>query len=271
MVNQQCRAIAVIAAICASALPAQSQESPVTSDHDWNIYEVTDRNTVVAIAEFDNGITLASRCANNVFDVLISGLPETRDTTRQLRVSVGENASYASSWLVGEIRSAAFSRIPARLARTLMSGGTLKIQIPAEHNRPATLYVMELDPSSTAVARTLSACNIAWQDSRYDDYGDESSNELTPGLEWYRRPQPEYPAPVKGMSPTRGFATVSCITGADGKLDQCLVESEQPTGYGLGKAVLDATRRSRVRSSDPARPIDGPRTIVFHANFMMQQ
>lgn len=172
--------------------------------------------------------------------------------------------------MLNETLTTAFSRIPARLARKLMNGGTLKIQVPAERNQPATLYVMELAPSSTAVASTLTACDIAWQDSRYDDYGDESSDTLTPGLEWQRAPRPVFPPPVNDRSPIRGFATVSCIAAPDGKLDQCMVESEHPAGFGLGRAILDSTRRSRVRSKDPTTPINEPRTIVFHANFIMQ-
>ena len=261
----RCAALAV-ALLCAGPVLAQSIEE----DLDWIIRIDPSRNTVAALAEFDNGISLVSRCVDKSYDLIIDGVPEASGVSRELRVTVGDEEPFLTTWTVGQPRTSAFSRVPARIARELMAGGTLKIQVPAGPNQRPMTFVMELDPSSTAVRQTLTACNIPLVDTRYDQYGDESSEGLGNDLEWARAPRPEFPAPVNGRSPAIGYAAVSCIAMPNGEMTQCIVESEQPAGYGLGQSVLSSMRRSRVKSSDPSTPIGIPRTVVFQANFQMK-
>lgn len=263
------RRFAAIGAVTAILGGGSVQAQTTEDDFDWTLHIDTARKAIVAVAEFDNGITLTSRCVDKAFDVTIGGLPEAPGLSRELRVSVGDDEPYVTAWSVGEPRSSAFSRVPARLAREMMRGGKLKIQVPGGRNQPTTSYVMELDPSSTAISRTLSACDVPLVDNRYDAFGDENTEGLSPGVEWDRAPRPNYPDPIDGRIPTRAFVTVSCILNPEGTLSQCIVESEHPGKFGFGQAVLDSMRRSRIRATDRTNPIGVPRTIIFQSNFLM--
>ncbi|MEG1452896.1 MAG: hypothetical protein RSC22_08875, partial [Brevundimonas sp.] len=127
-----------LAALCASlAMPASAQDNEAT---DWQLNRMPSQKATVAVAEFDNGLTLVTRCVNNAFDVTIDGLPETNDRARLLQISVGEDARMRGvAWSAGANKTSAFSRFPLALAHDLMRGGTIRIRIPASNGRPSTL------------------------------------------------------------------------------------------------------------------------------------
>lgn len=254
--------------ITSPGFAAQAQDA-APAGQDWVLAHVPERKAVVALAEFDNGVTLSSRCMDGVFEVTIHGLPEVRGESRTLRIGVGGDAPYASAWTVGSDRGAAFSRVPARLARELAKGGKLEIGVAGQRGQPGTRYVMELAPSSSAIEQTLTACGRALVDPRDLDAGDEAESGLPAGIDWDRTPQPTFPESVKGRSPTKGFVTLTCVTRATGRLEDCVVESEHPGGYNLGRSVRDSLARARVRSTDRDTPLIDRRMIVFTVNFLM--
>lgn len=255
--------------IAASSLPAQAQDTEAAGQ-DWILADIPERKAVVALAEFDNGVTLSSRCMDNVFEVTIHGLPEARGESRTLQISVGGDAPYASAWTVGTDRGAAFSRVPARLARELAKGGRLEIGVPGPRGRPGTRYIMELAPSSSAIERTLTACGRALVDPRDLHSGDEAESGLPAGIAWDQAPRPTFPGSVRGRSPTKGFVTLTCVTRTTGRLEDCVIESEHPGGFNLGRSVRDSLSRAKVRSADRASPLIDGRMIMFTVAFVME-
>lgn len=258
---------AVTVLLASSGFAAQAQDAPPVGQ-DWVLAHVPERKAVIALAEFDNGITLSSRCMDGVFEVTIHGLPEARGESRTLRIGVGGEPAYASAWTVGADRGAAFSRVPARLARELAKGGKLEIAVAGQRGQPGTRYVMELDPSSSAVEQTLTACGRPLVDPR-DLHGDEVESGLPAGIVWDQPPRPTFPGSVKGRSPLKGFVTLSCVTRATGRLEDCVIESEHPGGFNLGRSVRDSLARARVRSTDRNVPLIDRHLMQFTVNFVM--
>lgn len=68
---------------------------------------------------------------------------------------------------------------------------------------------------------------------------------------WARTPQPEYPEPRAGM-PSTARVVVTCLVQPQGRLDDCVIVSEDPPGYGFGASALSAARQARL--ADDARP-----------------
>jgi hypothetical protein len=225
--------------------PARAQE---TANQDWALVEAPERNAVIAITSFDNGITLAGRCVNGAFDVTVAGLPPERGFSRVVRVSVGPEDLKQETWTVGEDRTIAFSRLPAPFARRLAVGGQLQISVPGSGGRPGTRYVMELPPSPATLERTLTACGRSLVDPRDGNLDRYAPNGLSPGLEWAIQPRLDFPDSVRGRYVTRASVTVSCSVNATGTLADCVIESEHPGGFGYGREVVRSLGSARVRS-----------------------
>lgn len=258
------------------AAPAVAQE-PVQDPTDWTLTRVDERKATVAAIDFTTGLGLVARCMDGVYDLIILGLPEAprETTTRELGVSVGEDGDLRTTlWSVGETRSTAFSRVPAMVARQLAEGGKLQIVIPAAEDQPRTRYVMDMDPSSTALEQTLTDCGRPLEDPRDREVEGNGQDGLPGGINWVRPPRPRFPMPVDGRSPTLGYVVMSCATQTDGRLTACVAESEQPAGYHLGESVRDSLDRARVRLAPDAiasgRTLDG-RVILFTVNFRMRR
>lgn len=250
---------------------ASAQES---AREDWQVTRGTEPGSVVAAAGFDNGISLISRCSKNVFDLILTGLPEAtgRDVARELIFIVDHEADEKpSAWTVGEDRTVAFSRLPALIARQLAEGGNLQIIIPAPPGGRRTRYVMELSRSNSAIEETLTACGRALVDPR-DNRLEGDGIRLPTGITWTRQPRPEFPTSAFGTT-NYGYATLSCVVGAHGKPEECQVESELPPGFNFGRAAIRSTSAARLGQSDEARaagrPFEGE-LIVFTTEFRLQ-
>lgn len=261
--------IAVAILTASSGQAAHAQEA-APAPQDWVLTEVPERKAIIAIAEFDNGITLSSRCMDGVFEVTFYGLPEARGGSRSLRIGVGGEPPYATAWTVGADRSSAFSRVPARLARELAKGGKLEIGVPGQGGQRGARYLMDLEPSSSAVERTLTACGRALVDPRDLASGDETESGLPAGIAWDQPPSPSFPGSVKGRSPTHGVVTMTCLTRTTGRLEECEIESEHPGGYNLGRSVRDSLSRARVKSTERNTPLIDRRLIMFTVSFFLE-
>lgn len=257
---------------------AQDIETPTASSSplDWTVTRFTEDPALIATIQFDNGLTLVARCMDNVYDVIISGLPPAgpRERTRQIGLMLGDDTSEdTTTWTVGANASAAFSRLPAMVARRLAEGGKLQIIVPGPSaGAPRTRYVMELDPSSRAIERTLTACGRPLVDLRRAERDGDGSDGLPANIRWARRPKIEFPDAVGGRSPRLGYVVLSCVVAPQGRLTDCVTESEQPPAYNLGSAVQRALPLARVRQSDEGKaaglPLEG-RLIIFAAVFSM--
>lgn len=178
-------------------LPAPSHARQPEEPQDWILTRVEDRKATVATIDFTPGLDLVARCVDGVYDLFILDLPEApRDAlTRELSVSIGEGGDVRTTvWTVGDDRTTAFSRIPAMVARQLANGGKLQIVVPASGDQRRTRYVLDLDPSSSALEETLAACGRPLVDPRRQEVEGNGQDGLPPGAAWARAPRPHFHA-----------------------------------------------------------------------------
>ncbi|GLK47109.1 hypothetical protein GCM10017620_00820 [Brevundimonas intermedia] len=271
------RLTAVFIALVA-ATPVLAQEDAPQSE-DWVLTSVPEQKAVIAMIDFTSGLTIAARCVDGVYDVLIAGLPDApnRALSRELGIQAGDQKEpFTSVWTVGTRRNAVFSRIPAVVARDLAKGGKLQVIVPATSRSPRTRYVMELNPSSTAIEQTLTACGRPMVDPREvrsDEIEGNGQDGLPSGVSWQTGPRPTFPDSVNGRIPAEGYVVLSCVVDALGGLNECQTESEQPAGYNLGRSVERSLPRARVKLTEEAaatgRPLAG-RMIRFSVIFKME-
>jgi hypothetical protein len=261
-------------AFAAFALTSETASARNSAGEDWQVVRGAEPGSIVAAAGFDNGISLIARCSRTVFDLILTGLPEAtgRDVARELIFIVDDEPDEKhTAWTVGDDRSVAFSRLPALIARQLADGGNLQIIIPATPGGRRTRYVMELSRSDSAIEETLTACGRPLVDPR-DNRIEGDGIRLPTGITWRSQPRPEFPTAAFGIT-SYGYATLSCVTGAQGKAEECQIESEQPPGLDFGRAALRATRAARLGQSDEARaagrPFEGE-LIVFTTEFRLR-
>lgn len=60
------------------------------------------------------------------------------------------------------------------------------------------------------------------------------------------------------------------MTRTTGRLEDCVIESEHPGGFNLGRSVRDSLSRAKVRSADRASPLIDGRMIMFTVAFVME-
>lgn len=255
-------ALAVVGLLSQEPAPA-----PQPTGQDWTIVQTDDANALVAMTAFDSGIILTSRCINGAFDVTVFGLPPARGYSRELRVAVGDEEPRPQTWTIGSDRTAAFSRLPAFLARRLAEGGQLQIAVPGSPGQPGRRYVMELPPSPEVLERTLSACGRPLVDPRDRDLEPNAPDGLSGGMGWVIIPNVVHSGIANGRTLVSASVSVSCVLTAEGRMRDCVIESEHPPGFRLGQAVLRGLYNARVRP-DPGStlPLEGRMvtfTIVF--------
>lgn len=265
--------LTVLGALAVPAICRAQAEGP----RDWTLTRVDDRKATVATIDFTTGLGLVARCMDDVYDLIILGLPEAprNAVNRDLGLSVGEDDDLRTTvWTVGDKRSTAFSRVPAMVARHLAEGGELQIVVPGAEGQPRTRYVMELDPSSTALEQTLTDCGRPLVDPRDREIEGNGQDGLPGAVTWVQAPRPRFPFPVSGRSPTLGYVVMSCGVETEGRLTECQIESEQPADYHLGRSVEASLDRARVQLTPTGiasgEPLEG-RLILFSVNFRMNR
>jgi hypothetical protein len=250
----------------AAAAQDKAPTAPATaSADDWDMIRDPAKKTVAAYVSLDSGVSVILRCTNKVYDALVAGLPGALGDTRVLHLSYGDH-SHPETWNVATSPTVAMSALPAPFARKLRDGGMLSIMTPdgAGPGRNLTHH-LHLPASSTAVDETLTACEKPLEDPRDALLPDLGEGGLSAGVTWERPPRPNYPALARYSA---GFAMLSCMALPDGRVNDCVVESEFPADGGFGRATLSSVRDARLKASDGA-PIT-PRLIVFRTNFMMR-
>lgn len=276
---RQALALCIGLAVAAGGAPAFAQEQSAEPE-DWTLTSVPDRKATVATINFTSGLAIAARCMDGVYDVMITGLPEAprRDASRELGIQAGDDEEpYTSVWSVGTQRTAAFSRMPAVVARDLAKGGQLQVIVPASTpGGPRTRYVMDLDRSSTAIEQTLTACGrpmVDPREARADEIDGNGQDGLPDTVQWQIMPRPQFPQSVGGRIPTQGYVVLSCVLTDAGQMTDCVTESEQPAGYNLSRSVERSLPRARLKLSDQAAAAGlslGGRMVRFLVNFRME-
>lgn len=259
--------LSVCAVLLTLAGPGRAQEAG--DDWDFQVDPTTQLTTASLI--FDNGLLVAVRCVGSRYDALLAGLPAAPEDaeTRELSIQFRDAEAGTQRWSVGINPQVAVSDLPARFARELREGGRLQVVVPGGGTGGANVrYVLDLPTSSSAIDQTLQACEKPLVDPRDAEIDSLDDEGLPGGVTWAERPRPEYPS---GRTYVRGFAAISCLTQADGRLRDCAVESEHPLDGGFGEAALRGVRRARVRATEAT---DGPlptRFIIFRTVFRMNE
>lgn len=251
--------------ICVAAAPANAQ----TAEDDWDLTESPERRMLAASTTFSSGLTVILRCVNGQFDAVVTGLPAVNPGTEWRTVSLqfGEAPARDERWFVGTNPASVISRLPARLARELREGGLVKLRVedPGQQGRRVR-YDLALPASASNIDRTLSACGRPISDPRDELVDGLEETGLPGGMVWARVPEPRYP---DGRTFDRGFVVTSCLNRPDGRLTDCMVESEFPLGGGFGEEAMRAASRGRVRlAADPSAPVP-TRMIIYSTNFQM--
>lgn len=249
---------------CAVAMPALAQDAAA----DWDMIQDTRKNMLVAFAQFDTGVAIATRCNDGGFEVALTGLPPAgRATSRPLRIAFGDEEPVERPWNVAMDDTVAISETPAPFARKLREGGRLRIGIPNGATDGRTLlYDLQLPASSASIDRTLTACDRPLVDPRDAELALLSDEGIPVNLTWSVRPSARYPS----TRYARGFAVITCLTNPDGSLRNCAIESEHPHEAGFGEAALASARRARLQNlAEPGAPV--PLTqIQYKARFLME-
>lgn len=257
---------AVFSLMAASSALAQDSD-------DWDLLIQPENQLTVAYTQFDSGLLLAARCQRGVYQVMIGGLPaapQSKDlhkANRTLVIGIGDEEEAEQRFLLGDNPSIAFSELPAPLARQMREGGPMTIVAPGGGEGGRNLrYRVELPASNAAIDQSLAACDRPLVDPRDQQLDELKDDGLPTNLTWKRLPQPEYP---EGRTYTAGFAVITCLSQANGRVDDCVVETEFPVDGGFGAAAIRGTRKGQLENRGGG---DGPiptRLIVYRVNYSM--
>lgn len=246
---------------CAVALPALAQDA----SGDWDLAQR--RDLLVAYTQFDNGVSIATRCADGGFEAVIGGLPPAGPaTSRPLRIAFGDKELVESRWNVATDDTIAVSELPAPFARELREGGRLRILVPggAEGGRNL-MYDVVLPASSASIDQTLTTCDRPLVDPRDAELEALQEDGVPRNLAWAVRPRAEFP----NTRYARGFAVITCVSNPDGSLRDCAIESEHPRDGRFGEATLASARRARLQNlANPGAPVPVGR-VLYKTHFLM--
>ncbi|WP_428150883.1 hypothetical protein [Brevundimonas sp.] len=249
------------------AAPASAQDTGL----DWDTLADPGQDLTAATLAFDSGVSIGVRCSAGRYDALLAGLPPAAEgaESRALFVQFRDEPVSEQRWTVTTNPQVAVSDLPARFARSLRDGGRMQIRVIGGGPGGANLrYIFDLPASAAAIDRTLEACEKPLTDPRDAEIDALDSEGLPGGVTWAEQPRPTYPS---GPTYTCGFAVVSCLTLPDGRLRDCMVESQHPLDGGFGDAALRATRRGRVQMvASPDEPMP-TRFIVYRTQFRMAE
>lgn len=258
--------IASVLAI-AVAVPALAQDAPA----DWDLIVQPENRLTAAHTVYDNGILLATRCHRGVFQMMIGGLPEAppahdlQSAQRTLGIGIGDKPITDHRFMIGQNRQTAFAQLPASLARKMREGGPMQIVVAGAGEEGRNLrYVLDLPPSNTAIDQTLADCRRPLVDPRDAELEALDDDGLPRNIQWSRAPVPDYP---QGRTYTAGFAVVTCLARPDGRITDCVVETEFPADGGFGAAALRGARRGRLENMDGG-PVPLTR-VSYRTNFDM--
>ncbi|MDQ1191663.1 hypothetical protein QE419_000429 [Brevundimonas vesicularis] len=258
---------AVVAlAVALSAGSAVSQDAPNTGE-DWDLVKDARKKSTIAYVTTTPGLSIATRCMDGAYSALLFGLPEVarRTKTRPITIIFRDEEAKEWRWNVTIDRAGAVADFPAPFARELRQGGRIQIIVPDGGGAGRNLrYDLELPASGSAIDETLTACGRPLVDPRDQELDAISEEGLQVGMRWARQIRPRYPA----TNYSEGFAVATCVAQPDGRLRDCVIETEHPADGRFGEAVLKAARDATV-AYDGDQPT-APRMMAFRVNFIMQ-
>lgn len=248
---------------CAIAMPALAQDASA----DWDLANDQRKKLLVAYVTFNNGLTIATRCADGGFEAVIAGLPPAgRATSRPLRIAFGDDEPVESRWNVATDDTIVVSELPAPFARQLRDGGRLRILVPgASYGGRNLLYDLTLPASSGSIDQTLTTCGRPLIDPRDAELEALQEDGVPASLGWAERPRAQFP----DTRYARGFAIITCVSNPDGSLRDCAIESEHPRDGRFGETTLASARRARLQNlADPGAPVPVTR-VLYKVHFLV--
>jgi len=256
------------AAVLLMAGSAPAQDNPPATD-DWDLSHDPASKVTMASVSFSSGQTVAVRCVDGSFDVMIAGLaPHTNAESTSLPMAATiEGRPISGVWRSNEARTTGFSTVPRMAARQLRQGGDIETVLEIG-NDTTRRYMFDLPADHNNLDRVMEACGVPFSDARDDLPSSWTADENGTGPLWAERPNisNSYPrqALQRGIS---GSATVSCIVQSRGRLRDCRVESEQPRGAGFGASLITAAQDARlIMPEDPATAIGS--LVLVTANYL---
>lgn len=252
-------AAALLACLLASPSAAQNPEA-----QDWELNLEPDSGALLAVTRYDSGLTVAFRCRDGDFAAVLAGLPASQAPRRDLTLALRDEAPASSAWTTTDDPTVVLGDYPAPLAREFRQGGALRLTVPggAADGRNLT-YAVDLPPSAEAIDRVLTRCNRPLTDPRDALLTAVGDSGLSGGATWARPPRVEFPPRSRYAS---GFAVVTCLAWPDGRLRDCVVESEHPHDGGFGRQAVRAAEGARVRLPEGAA---GPTQVGFYTRFRL--
>lgn len=246
---------------------AVAQDAAPTGE-DWDFAKDVKKKSAIAYVTTTTGLSIATRCMDGAYSALLFGLPEVtrRTKTRPLQIMFRDEEASEWRWNVTTDRTGAVADFPAPFARELRQGGRLQIIVPDGGGAGRNLrYDLQLPASGSAIDETLSACERPLVDPRDQELDAIGEDGLQVGMRWARQIRPRYPSQSRY---SEGFAVTTCVAQTDGKLRDCVIETEHPADGRFGEAVMNAVRNATV-AYDGDQP-KAPRMMAFRVNFIMQ-
>lgn len=247
-------ALTLIAALAAGPVLAQDPGD------DWDVVRDRRGRAEIAHLQFSNGLAIMVQCKDRSLDVVVGGLPRAGSTPnrlgfreRPLDLRFRGEEDRRQFWAVGTDDTLAVSLLPAPFARQLRQGGTLELGVPEAGSEGQTLtYQVDLPPSALNIDEVLNACRRPLVDPRDELLNQAGTSGLPSRLVWEERPS----FVPRASNLVSGFAVISCLTRPDGRLHECVVESEHPRGATAARSSSAAARRARVAvAGDPDAPV----------------
>lgn len=251
--------------VALSPLAASAQDA----DGDWDLLRDTNKKVSVAATLFDSGLGVVVRCSNRMLEAVVVGLPdasaeEAAAESRTLAIGFRGAPPTPQRWNLANTPTAAVSNQPAIFARSLREGG--QFEVGTTQNGRRLIHRVDLPPSNTAIDQVLGDCGRPLVDPRDALIANLGENGLPEDLTWSVQPRPAYP---QGRTYTRGFAVLTCLTRPNGRLNDCVVETEYPGDGGFGEAALRSAQNARLQFKDsPDAPLD-VRLVSYKIKFSM--
>ncbi|NBW12429.1 MAG: hypothetical protein EBR82_30800 [Caulobacteraceae bacterium] len=243
---------------------AQTAPAPAPAE-DWDLAVRPETQLTAATVDFGTSL-VAVRCQAGTLDVLLTGAPAAAGTDRHVRLSVGAIADEEQVWLSTPGSPVVSPPNADRVARQLRTGGTLDVRIdalPAGGDFPATpprRYRLPIPASPAAIDQVLTACGQPLTNPR-------DALPRATAVTWRTLPQGQFPQGAMQDGVKAAAVRLSCLVGASGTPEECLVVSTDPPRDDFRQQALDAARLGALDLG--AMPGQAGRVIEFTIRYRL--
>ena len=242
----------IIAILLSLSIAGQTAEAETDG---WDMTSDPARRSTIASAAWSSGQAILIRCQAGRLDVIVNGFDPSEGGARLVEMTLGDIGPESQPWAATPGRAFASPPEPARIARLLTNGGELRLRTKTKEGQEGRTYALPLPTNGDGVREVLRNCNQPLHDEH-----DRLPRLTGDAITWRRTPTPV--APSEAVS---GEASVGCIVDTSGRPASCWIESESPTGKGIGAAGLATARTGLLTVPDDER--DGVRVIRFTTRF----